>query len=100
VHTRATHSEPRVLFWQTFDEWVFHLPSTQLAFILNLNEHWFTLRQFGAAPTEVDDPDLGRGRWFNLDSFLRKPGWVGSLYLSMVLKQSEQDGMASLVVWF
>ncbi|KAF9784337.1 Josephin-domain-containing protein [Thelephora terrestris] len=73
-------------------------PHTQLAFILNLNEHWFTLRRFGAAPTDVDDPDPGQGHWFNLDSFLRKPEWVGSLYLSMVLQQSEQDGYSVFAV--
>lgn len=66
--------------------------STQLAFILNLNEHWFTLRRFGATPRGIDDSNPGQGHWFNLNSFLRKPEWVGKLYLSMVLEQSEAEG--------
>ena len=68
------------------------LCSTQLAFILNLGEHWFTLRRFGAAPKGVDDLSPGQGHWFNLNSFLQKPEWVGKLYLSMVLQQSEEEG--------
>lgn len=68
------------------------LCSTQIAFILNLNEHWFTLRRFGAPPKGVDDVNPGQGHWFNLNSFLQKPEWVGKLYLSMVLQQSEEEG--------
>ncbi|KAF9653252.1 Josephin-domain-containing protein, partial [Thelephora ganbajun] len=73
-------------------------PHTQLAFVLNLNEHWFTLRRFGAAPNSIDDLNPGQGHWFNLNSFLRKPEWVGKLYLSMVLQQSEQEGYSVFVI--
>ena len=59
---------------------------------MNLGEHWFTLRRFGAAPKSVDDLSPGQGHWFNLNSFLQKPEWVGKLYLSMVLQQSEEEG--------
>jgi len=67
------------------------LESTQLAFILNLEQHWFTLRRFGTANSNVD-MDEGNGHWFNLNSFLPAPEWVGKLYLGMVLQQSEDEG--------
>jgi Ataxin-3 len=65
--------------------------STQLAFILNLEQHWFTLRRFGPALPNIDD-DPGDGHWFNLNSSLSSPEWVGKLYLGMVLQQAEADG--------
>lgn len=65
--------------------------STQLAFILNLQQHWFSLRRFGPADPVVDN-DEGLGHWFNLNSFLPTPEWVGKLYLGMVLQQAEADG--------
>jgi ataxin-3 len=66
--------------------------STQLAFILNYQQHWFTLRRFGPAVANVD-LDPGDGHWFNLNSFLPAPEWVGKLYLGMVLQQAEADGL-------
>ena len=87
------HEPPPVRFASRSDGRLTHfLRSTQLAFILNLNEHWFTLRRFGAIPKGIDDLYPGQGHWFNLNSFLRKPEWVGKLYLSMVLQQSEEEG--------
>lgn len=68
--------------------------STQLAFILNLEHHWFTLRRFGHADPDVNR-DEGNGHWYNLNSFLPRPEWVGKLYLGMVLQQAEADGMPS-----
>jgi Ataxin-3 len=65
--------------------------STQLAFILNLDQHWFTLRRFGPARPNIND-DPGNGHWFNLNSSLPSPEWVGKLYLGMVLQQAEADG--------
>jgi len=65
--------------------------STQLAFILNMGEHWFTLRRFGPALAKIDN-DAGKGHWFNLNSFLSAPEWVGKLYLGMVLQQAETEG--------
>ncbi|KAG8734282.1 hypothetical protein FRC10_011802 [Ceratobasidium sp. 414] len=64
--------------------------STQLAFVLNLEQHWFTLRRFGHRH--------GKGFWFNLNSFLPSPEWVGSTYLGMVLQQAEQEGYSVFVV--
>ena len=63
----------------------------QLAFILNLKQHWFTLRRFG--PSD----DSGKGHWYNLDSSLRGPEWVGKMYLWMVIQQMEAEGMYSLL---
>jgi hypothetical protein len=57
-----------------------------MAFILNHQEHWFSLRRFGS----LADPD--NGHWFNLNSFLSEPEWVGKLYLGMVLSQAEDEG--------
>ncbi|TFY74666.1 hypothetical protein EWM64_g9346, partial [Hericium alpestre] len=72
-------------------------PHTQLAFILNLNQHWFTLRRFGHASPQMDADD-GNGHWFNLNSFLDGPEWVSKLYLGMVLQQAESEGYSVFVV--
>lgn len=74
-----------------------HHPHTQLAFILNLDQHWFTLRRFGPAFPNIDD-DPGDGHWFNLNSSLSSPEWVGKLYLGMVLQQAETDGYSVFAV--
>jgi ataxin-3 len=68
-----------------------HDERTQLGFILNLQQHWFTLRRFGNANANIDQ-DEGNGHWFNLNSFLPQPEWVGKLYLGMVLQQAETEG--------
>lgn len=72
-------------------------PHTQLAFILNLGEHWFSLRRFGPASANIDD-DPGQGHWFNLNSSLSAPEWVGKLYLGMVLQQAETEGYSVFVI--
>ncbi|KAF9462409.1 Josephin-domain-containing protein [Collybia nuda] len=72
-------------------------PHTQLAFILNLEQHWFTFRRFGHADPNLDN-DHGDGHWFNLNSFLPEPEWVGKLYLGMVLQQAESDGYSVFAV--
>lgn len=88
--TRIIHS--RSLLYNTELTGVKSLRSTQLAFILNMGEHWFTLRRFGPALANIDN-DIGKGHWFNLNSFLSAPEWVGKLYLGMVLQQAETEGM-------
>lgn len=65
-------------------------PYAQLAFILNHNQHWYTLRRFGLTPES--------GHWFNLDSSEPEPRWIGKTYLDMFLQQAEQDGYAVFVV--
>ncbi|THU95668.1 Josephin-domain-containing protein [Dendrothele bispora CBS 962.96] len=72
-------------------------PHTQLAFILNHEQHWYTLRRFGPAWADFRD-DPGFGHWYNLNSFLPRPEWVGKLYLGMVLHQAESEGYSVFVV--
>ncbi|KAF9447499.1 Josephin-domain-containing protein [Macrolepiota fuliginosa MF-IS2] len=72
-------------------------PHTQLAFILNFQQHWFTLRRFGPASADIG-ADSGEGHWFNLNSFLPAPEWVGRLYLSMVLGQAETEGYSVFAI--
>lgn len=62
-----------------------YLHRAQFAFILNLDQHWYTLRRFGA----VDHDD---GHWFNLNSLLPRPEWVSRTYLGMALQQAETEG--------
>ncbi|THH17732.1 hypothetical protein EW146_g3149 [Bondarzewia mesenterica] len=71
-------------------------PHMQLAFILNLEQHWFTLRRFGSHSTR--EPGQNNGHWFNLNSFLEKPEWVSKTYLGMVLQQAESEGYSVFVV--
>lgn len=64
-----------------------------MAFILNSNQHWYTLRRFGrVSPDPNLEADPGYGHWFNLDSCIPKPERVGKLYLGMVLHQAETEG--------
>ncbi|KAG9056950.1 hypothetical protein FS842_009073 [Serendipita sp. 407] len=72
-------------------------PHTQLGFILNLEQHWFTIRRFGPADPDPSK-DKGVGHWFNLNSFLPKPEWVSRTYLGMVLQQAENEGYSVFVV--
>ncbi|KAI9458551.1 Josephin-domain-containing protein [Russula earlei] len=65
-------------------------PQDQRAFILNCDQHWFTLRKFG-------DPD-GVGPWFNLNSSIDRPDWVSETYLGILLQQAEADGYSVFVV--
>jgi ataxin-3 len=66
-------------------------PYTQLGFILNLEEHWFTLRRFGPAEPDLS-ADPGIGHWFNLNSCVDRVEWVSRTYLGMVLQQAEAEG--------
>lgn len=64
-----------------------------MAFILNSNQHWYTLRRFGnVSPDPSLEADPGYGHWFNLNSCIPKPERVGKLYLGMVLQQAETEG--------
>ncbi|KAF9227341.1 Josephin-domain-containing protein [Gyrodon lividus] len=65
-------------------------PHTQLAFVLNQNQHWYTLRRFGHS-TEIC-------HWFNLDSSQSSPQWISKTYLGMFLQQAEQDGYSVFVI--
>ena len=65
------------------------------AFILNLEQHWFTLRRFGDASPLIE-VDEGNGLWFNLNSFLPSPEWLSKTYLGMVIQQAEAEGYPRL----
>ncbi|KIJ67798.1 hypothetical protein HYDPIDRAFT_179943 [Hydnomerulius pinastri MD-312] len=65
-------------------------PHAQLAFVLNQNQHWYTLRRFGHSAED--------GHWFNLDSSNPSPQWIGKTYLGMFLQQAEQEGYSVFVV--
>ncbi|KAI0682487.1 Josephin-domain-containing protein [Cytidiella melzeri] len=72
-------------------------PHCQLAFILNSQQHWYTLRRFGEAlPDFTEDP--GIGHWFDLNSFNKNPLWVGKTYLGMTLQQAEAVGYSVFAV--
>ncbi|KAH8107250.1 Josephin-domain-containing protein [Cristinia sonorae] len=71
-------------------------PETQLAFILNYEQHWYTLRRFG--PECPDPANPNSSVWFNLNSFLARPEPVGSTHLGMVLHQAELERYSVFVV--
>ncbi|OCH95115.1 Josephin-domain-containing protein [Obba rivulosa] len=74
-------------------------PHTQMAFILNQSQHWYTLRRFGrVSPNPAQEADPGEGHWFNLNSFLSSPERVGKLYLGMFLHQAETEGYSIFAV--
>ncbi|KAI0793181.1 Josephin-domain-containing protein [Abortiporus biennis] len=74
-------------------------PQTQMAFILNSQQHWYTLRRFGRVSPDPDpSKDPGEGHWFNLNSSLPAPERVGKLYLGMVLQQAESEGYSVFAV--
>ncbi|KIK67391.1 hypothetical protein GYMLUDRAFT_37504 [Collybiopsis luxurians FD-317 M1] len=71
-------------------------PEEERAFILNQQQHWYTLRRFGAS--ESSEGGTISGHWFNLNSYLPGPEWVSKLYLQMFLQQAEADGYSVFVV--
>ena len=80
------HGDPRIkACLQT------HHVSCQLAFILNSQQHWYTLRRFGEALPDFTQ-DTGVGHWFNLNSFNEHPVWIGKTFLGMTLQQAEEVG--------
>ncbi|BGP16674.1 hypothetical protein JCM10213v2_004676 [Rhodosporidiobolus nylandii] len=58
------------------------------AFLLNHQLHWFTIRRFGPSPD----------RFYNLDSCVPAPQWVGSMYLGLTLKEAEQQGYSIFAI--
>ncbi|KAG0359423.1 Ataxin-3 [Podila minutissima] len=63
-------------------------PEREVAFICNLDEHWYTLRRFG--------PSVHR--WYDLNSMHSKPRHMSSTYLGMTLSQLEAEGYSIFVV--
>ncbi|KAL1741267.1 Josephin-domain-containing protein [Schizophyllum fasciatum] len=80
--------------WRSQDMQPYHdHPESQIAFIFNQNQHWYTLRRFG-------DLTLGStsGHWFDLNSFNETPQWVSKLYLGMFIQQAETEGYSVFAV--
>ncbi|TPX74653.1 hypothetical protein CcCBS67573_g04089 [Chytriomyces confervae] len=63
-------------------------PASAPAYILNLNEHWLTLRSFGKS----------RSRWYNLDSTKNQASYVSEFYLQALLSQLQADGYSVFLV--
>jgi len=60
-------------------------PTLGEAYILNLRQHWLTIRRFGRF-------------WFNLNSTLERPEVVSPTYLGVLLQQLQMDGYSVFVV--
>ncbi|KAG0238208.1 Ataxin-3 [Actinomortierella wolfii] len=63
-------------------------PEYEQAFILNLHEHWFTLRRFGPSTK----------RWYDLNSMHERPKPMSDTYLGMALSQLEAEKYSIFVV--
>ena len=63
-------------------------PEREAAFVLNLDSHWFTIRSFGTTSKF----------WYNLNSFLAEPQWIGNNYLGTLLHTAESAGYSVFVV--
>lgn len=63
-------------------------PEREAAFVLNLDSHWFTIRSFGTTSQF----------WYNLNSFLAEPQWIGTNYLGTLLHTAESEGYSVFVV--
>ena len=61
-------------------------PTTQLAYICNFKEHWYSIRKFAGS------------YWFNLNSLFKKPQYVSDTYLSVLLAQLVTDGYSIFIV--
>jgi len=81
---RAYHDHPQYAYHHTTLPMINAPHRNQRAFILNCDQHWFTLRKFGDSE--------GVGPWFNLNSSLDRPEWVSETYLGALLQQAEADG--------
>ena len=79
--TGTTHSEALVN------------PTNELAFLCNLDQHWFTVRKTStASPTvHAEAAVCGDGGWWNFNSMLPAPQPIGTTYLSAFLAQLREE---------
>ncbi|KAG0362980.1 Josephin-domain-containing protein [Gamsiella multidivaricata] len=63
-------------------------PEREIAFICNLDQHWYTLRRFGPSTQ----------RWYDLNSMHSQPKHMSAIYLGMTLSQLEMEGYSIFVV--
>lgn len=59
-------------------------PAGETGYILNRNEHWFSVRKIGSY-------------WFDLNSTNAAPKFVSNTYISLFLMQLKQDGFSVFV---
>ena len=62
-----------------------HDPTQVTAYIFHMENHWFCIRRFNDV-------------WFNLNSLLKRPKYMSSLYLTEYLQQMEQEGYMVFIV--
>lgn len=55
------------------------------------------MRRFGNLSPDPYEPATN-SHWFNLNSYLPKPEWVGNAYLGALLAQAQQDGDRSITL--
>lgn len=87
----------RMVHWRSSEMQPFQAhPERQFAFILNLDQHWFTIRRFGVvAELENATAEEAEGcHWFNLNSSFDAPEWISRTFLGMILQQAESEGNA------
>ena len=79
--TGTTHSEALVN------------PTNELAFLCNLDQHWFAVRKTRtASPTvHAEAAACGDGGWWNFNSMLPAPQPIGTTYLSAFLAQLREE---------
>lgn len=60
-------------------------PTTENAFIVNADQHWFAIRKIN-------------GHWWDLNSTLDKPVYISNFYLSALLSQYRAEGCTVFLV--
>jgi ataxin-3 len=63
-------------------------PTREIAYICNLDNHWFCLRRFG----------LEKKQWYNLDSLQPSPNPITDSYLGLFIAQLQNDGYSIFIV--
>ncbi|TBU61599.1 Josephin-domain-containing protein [Dichomitus squalens] len=86
--------------WEAETQRHYHThPETQMAFVLNHDLHWYTLRRFGHVSLDPSpEADPGGGFWFDLNSTNDAPQHIGNLHLGMFLHQARQNGYTIFAV--
>lgn len=83
-------------------------PTTTRAYIFNMADHWFCVRQFFVGPDRTA-PTLGSSlsssaakpgqvAWFNLNSTLKAPQYMSSFYITEYLSQMKGENYSIFVV--
>ena len=75
-------------------------PHAEMAFLCNLDQHWFAVRKSKtASPTvHAEAAVCGDGGWWNFNSMLPAPQPIGETYLSAFLAQLRQENYSIFAV--